>query len=133
MLKISTKKFDPANLPEGVWVTYSEGVRFKVRKLTSDSTRAIRKPFVRLELELNPSSRRLEHVEKVDNDGLDDALAEYLIEAFEGIGDDNGILPNTPESRKAILNQPSLREFIWEASQSLEIVSQEKREDDLKN
>lgn len=134
MLKISTKKIDSDNINEGVWVNYSDGVRFKVRQLTGDAIRMIRQPFVSMEMGLNKSSRRLEKVEKVDQEALDDALATYLIEAWEGIGDEDGnVLPDNLDSRQAILNQLPLREFIWETAQSLEVYSRKKREADLKN
>lgn len=134
MLKISTKKFDPANWPEGVWATYADGVRFKIRKLTGDAIRELRRPYTRQEMELNPASRRMEQVEKIDSEKFDEVLAGYLIEVFEGIGDDDGrVLPDSPESRKAILNIPVLRDFIWAAAQSLEIAQQEKADADVKN
>jgi hypothetical protein len=134
MLKISTKKFDPANLPEGVWVTYSEGVRFKIRKLTGDALKALRKPFVTTSLEFNLSSRRMEQAEKLDIEKYDDALVEFIIEGFENLGDESGnMLPDSLESRRAIMNIPALREFIWESASTLDLLQQQKQEEKVKN
>lgn len=134
MLKISTKKFDPANWPEGVWGTYAPGVRLKIRKLTSDAIGGIRKPFVRLEMEVDKASRRMMPVEKVETDAFDDALTNYLIEAYEGLGDDEGNpLPDDLASRKAIMNDLTLRDWIWAFAQSQEVIAQAAHEDEIKN
>lgn len=133
MIKINTKKFDAQNQPEGVWITYSDGVRFKIRKLTNDALREIRKPFVRIEMELDQKTRSMKQVEKVNEDKLNDAITTYLIEAFEGIGDENGApLPDNLASRQAIINQPVLSDFIWAAAQSLEIAQQQKEQEEIK-
>jgi hypothetical protein len=134
MLIINTKKYDPEKKPEGVWFSYADGVRVKIRKLTGDVMKELRKPFVRLEMEYNPMSRRMEQSEKIDTEKYDEALSAYIMEEWEGFGDENGnILQNTPESRRAIINIPALREFIWEAATSLDIIAAAKNEEDLKN
>jgi hypothetical protein len=134
MLIINTKKYDPEKIPEGVWFSYADGVRVKIRKLTGDVMKELRKPFVRLEMEYNPMSRRMEQSEKIDTEKYDEALSAYIMEEWEGFGDENGnILQNTPESRRAIINIPALREFIWEAATSLDIIAAAKNEEDLKN
>lgn len=134
MLKINTQKFDPANWPEGTWIAYTEGVRFKVRKLTAEALREIRKPHVRLEMELNPVTRRMEQVEKLDAEKFDDALTDYLLEDFEGIGDENGnVLAANLANKKAILNMPVLRDFIWAAAQAIEVAGDQRTEQAVKN
>ncbi|MCK9570058.1 hypothetical protein M0R72_14035 [Candidatus Pacearchaeota archaeon] len=134
MIKISTKKFDPNALPEGVWATFAEGVKLKIRKLTSDALRELRRPHVQYVMELNPTSRRMEQVEKLDSEKFDEALAAYMLEAFDGIGDDDGTpLPDTMDSRRAILNIPQLKEFIWAVAQSLDVAQEERNREAAKN
>ena len=129
MLKLSKKKFNPEQFPEGVWAQYSEGVRFKIRKITGSAIKELRRPYVRFEMELSPSSRRMEQIEKVDTDKFDDALAMYMIEAFEGVGDEDGnMLSDDLESRKIILDIPVLKDFIWAVSQSIDIAGAVKQE-----
>lgn len=134
MLKIAKRGFDLQNPPEGVWGTFSEGVRFKVRKLTSEAAKALRKPHVRLEMELDPGTRRMIQVEKLNEEKFDDALASYMIEAFEGVGDDQGNpLPDDLESRRMIFNIPQLRDWIWALAQSVEIAEAARQEAEIKN
>jgi len=136
MLKIGKiGKFDLKNPPEGVWGTFSEGVRIKVRKLTGEAAKAIRKPFIKLEMELDPSTRRMVPAEKLtDEEKFNDALSAYMIEAFEGLGDDEGNpLPDDIESRRMIFNVPQLRDWIWALAQSVEIAAQNLQEDEVKN
>lgn len=134
MLKISTKKFDPQNWPEGAWADYAPGVRFRVRPLTSDAIAALRAPFVQVKMEVDPASRQMKQVEKVDNEAFNDALSTYLIAGWEGLGDDNGApLPDNLESRQAILNQLPLKDFIWAAAQTLEAAAQSRKEEEIKN
>ena len=134
MLKIGKLGFDPATPPTGTWGTYQAGVRLKIRKLTGEALRELRRPYVRTEMELDPRSRRMAPVEKVDAEKLDDALADYLIEDFEGIGDEEGRpLPVDPESKRRIMNQPALAEWIMAFANSLEMAQAERHQDELKN
>ena len=134
MLKIGKLGFDPANPPDGTWGTFQEGVRLKIRRLTGDVMRELRRPFVRSEMELDVRTRRMIPVEKVDIEKLDDALADYLIQDFEGIGDEEGRpLPVDPESKRRIMNQPALAEWIMAFANSLEMAQAERHQDELKN
>lgn len=134
MLKIGKLGFDPATPPTGTWGTYQAGVRLKIRKLTGEALRELRRPYVRTEMELDPRSRRMVPAEKVDAEKLDDALADYLIEDFEGIGDEEGLpLPVDLESKRRIMNQPALAEWIMAFANSLEMAQAERHQDELKN
>jgi hypothetical protein len=134
MLKIGKLGFDINNLPEGIWSTFSEGVKFQIRKLTREAAAAIRKPFTKLEMEVDPASRKTVAVEKIEQEGLEDALAMYVIQDFEGVGDDEGNpLPNNLESRKRIMNHPQLRDWIWAVAQSIELISKAEQEEEGKN
>ncbi|HOR32195.1 MAG TPA: hypothetical protein PK311_05825 [Syntrophales bacterium] len=134
MLKIGKLGFDPATPPTGTWGTYQAGVRLKIRKLTGEALRELRRPYVRTEMELDPRSRRMVPAEKVDAEKLDDALADYLIEDFEGIGDEEGLpLPVDLESKRRIMNQPALAEWVLAFAQSLEVAQAERQRDEIKN
>jgi|GEM_PF-1384177 len=136
MLKLGKLgKFDIKNPPEGVWATFSEGVRFKVRKLTAEAAKAIRKPFIKMEMELDPVTRRMVPAEKLtDEEKFNDALASYMIEAFEGVGDEDGnLLSDNVESRRMIFNVPQLRDWIWGLAQSVEIAAANLQESEVKN
>lgn len=131
MLKLGKVGFDNARWPDGIWGTFAEGVEFKVRKLTAEAVRQLRKPFVKVEMTLNAATRRMEPVESITDEGrYDDAVTDYLIEDFRGIGDEEGnALPVTLESKKRIMNSLALKEWVWAFTQSLEFA----REEELKN
>lgn len=131
MLKIGKLGFDNNNWPAGVWGKFSDGVKVKVRKLTAEAVRELRKPFIKTEMILNTSSRRMEPVEHIgDPEKYDDALTDYLIEDFTGIGDEEGNqLPVTLESKKRIMNHLALKDWIWAFAQSVEASVQEKSQE----
>lgn len=135
MLKIGKLGFDNENWPEGVWGTFSQGVEIKVRKLTAEAIRELRKPFLKTEMVPNASSRRMELSEQIDNqEKYDDAVTDYLIEDFRGIGDEDGnSLPLDLESKKRIVNHLALKDWIWTFAQSIEACAQEKSEGARKN
>ena len=135
MLKIGKLGFDNDNWPAGIWGTFSEGVEVKVRKLTAEAVRELRKPFLKVEMVVNTSSRQMEPREQVkDPDKYDDALTDYLIEDFKGIGDEEGnSLPVTLESKKRMMNNLALKDWIWAFAQSIETSQQIKNEAARKN
>jgi hypothetical protein len=137
MLKINTKKFDPANWPEGIWGTYAPGVRLKIRKLSADVFQSLRKPFIRMEMEVDKKSRRMIPVERTDDkadEEFENAMKTYLIEAFEGLGDENGNpLPDDLESRKSIMNNLPLNDWVWAFAQSQEVIAEQKHQEEIKN
>jgi hypothetical protein len=134
MLKIGKLGFDPQNPPDGTWGAFQDGVRLRVRKLTGEVLRELRRPFVRIEMDLDPRSRRMVPVEKADAEKLDEALADYLIQDFEGIGDEEGRpLPVDLESKKRIMNQPALAEWVMAFAHSLEVAQAERQRDEIKN
>jgi len=131
MLKVDKLGFDNNNWPEGVWGKFAEGVDVKVRKLTAEATRELKKPFIKTEMTVNTLSRRMEPVERIgDPEKYDDALTDYLIEDFTGIGDEAGNpLPVNLESKKRIMNHLPLRDWVWAFAQSVEASVQEKSEE----
>lgn len=134
MLKITTKKFDPANWPEGTWATFSEGAEFKIRKINSDIIRGLRKPLVTVKMEFNTDTRMTEEVEKFDPVEWADTLAGYVLEDFKGCGDDEGNpLPVNLASKKAIMNYPQLREFILSIAQAIDVITARRQEAEIKN
>lgn len=129
MLKLGkVGEFDVANPPPGVWGTFSEGVRIKVRKLTAEVISGVRKQYTRIDMEVDPKSRRMVPVEKVSDEKYDDAMTDYLIEDFAGLGDGEGIaLPVTLESKKRILNYLPLKDFVWAFAQSMDTTEEQEK------
>ena len=121
MLKLSKRN----GSTDGKWITYAEGVEFKVRPLTSSVLREIRKSVVKVRMELDPQSRRMVPVEEVDNEAFDAALADYMIEDFKGISNDKDEpLPLDLSSKQLILDQIALRDFIMATAQALDITAE---------
>ncbi len=137
MLKIGKLGFDadPANWPEGVWGTFQEGVRFKVRKITTEILQKLRDKCCSSEMELDPNSRRMIPVKKLNEKKYDDLIADFMLEDFEGVGSDDSdqFLDKSLESKKRIMNVTALRDWIWAAAFSLDMADIQKKEDELKN
>lgn len=116
MLKIKTGE------AEGKWFKYADGVEFKIRPLTGNVLREIRKPAVKVSMQVDPKTRRMIPIEDVDDDKFDEAVTDYILEDFKGVGDDNGnLFEPTLENKKLIMDQLPLRDFIWSAAQSLDV------------
>jgi len=123
MLKIGKLGFDGNNLPTGVWGEFSDGVKIKVRRLTAEVIRELRRPHVTTSMV--PHEGRMVQSEKLDPEKYDEAIMDYLIEDFEGIGDENGNpLPKTLESKKRILNEISIKDWVWAFAQSIQTVQE---------
>lgn len=126
--------FTGNGLPEGIWGNYCEGVRLKIRKLSSEALRFLKKKHSKIVMELDSRSRRMVPLEKIDDDAFEDAITDYLIEDWEGIGDEAGnLLPLNLESKMLIMDKLFLREWIWSFAQTLEIADAEKKEAEIKN
>lgn len=118
MLKLTKKTVTG----EGRWFEYAEGLEIKIRPLTGEIMKEVRKPAVKIKMEVLPGSRKMAPVETVDDNLLNDLLADYLIEDFKGIGGDDGqALPLTLDSKKLILDEIPLREFVWASAQALDM------------
>ena len=101
---------------------YQEGVAFWVRPVTGTIMRDIRKKCITGNtVEYNQRTRTMETVEQVDDEKYDNLITDYIVEKWEGIGGGDGNpLPATPESKKLILDQAALGEFVWAAAKSLD-------------
>ena len=107
---------------EGKWFKYSDGVEFKIRPLTGTVMRELRKTAVKINMELDPKTRRMIPVEDVNDEKLEEALADYILEDFKGVGDEAGnVFEPTLENKKLIMDQLPLKDFIWAAAQSLDV------------
>lgn len=119
MLKITNYKSDepvPSRRFE-----YQLGVAFWVRPLIGTTLKNFRKQCVTEDLGYSAVSQRMEPVEKVNDDKLNDLIADYILEKWEGVGGQDGQpLPITLESKKLILDQLAIKNFIWAAAQSLD-------------
>lgn len=126
MLKI--KKINTNELPPGREFKYAEGVFFWVRPLTGTILRNFRAQCVTADYSYNPATQRMEQVEKVDDDKLTDLIADYILEKWEGVGGEDGQpLPVTLESKKLILDQLAIKNFVWAVAQSLDTSEAEKK------
>jgi hypothetical protein len=114
---------------------FSDGVEVKVRKLNAEAVRELRKPFIKTEMVLNASTRRMEPVERIgDPEKYDDALTDYLIEDFTGIGDEEGNpLPVNLREQEAHHESLGAEDWIWAFAQSVEASVQEKSQEALGN
>lgn len=128
MIKIGGMGFDPNNIPEGIWGDYASGARIKARKINVEILNALKKPYTTTSMQLDTKARKMVPVEKVDDEAYEDALTDYMIEDFEGFGDNAGnALPVNLESKKMLLNIISIKEWVWAFAQSLEVFAAEKK------
>lgn len=122
MLKITKASGD------GRWFAYQEGVEIKIRPLTGTILRDLRKQAAVSRMELDPKTRRMIPVEDIDEDKMESILADYLIEDWKGIGDDEGNpMAVTQENKHLVLDQPLIRDFVWGAAQSLDIIEEREK------
>lgn len=118
--------FDADNPPPGIWGTFAPGVRLKVRKLTAEVIRKIRKKYSKTEMQADNARRMVASEVLCDEQGYDDGLIDYIIEDFEGIGDEAGKpLPVTLESKKIALNYLPLKDWVWTFAQSADMTAEE--------
>src|SRR3990172_4163388 len=101
---------------------YQDGVAFWIRPVTGTIMRDLRKKCITGNtVEFNPRSRTMETVEQVDDEKYDRLITDYIIDKWEGIGGEDGNpLPVTVESKRLILDQAVLSEFVWAAAKSLD-------------
>lgn len=119
MLKI--KKQTAVKNSQGQRFEYAEGVAFWVRPLTATVLRDLRKQCIKTKLEFDPKSRKMESIEEIDGEKFDTLLTDHILDLWEGVGGEDGQpLPVTLESKKMILDQLPLRDFIWAMAQSLD-------------
>ncbi|MDD5207741.1 MAG: hypothetical protein PHS17_20090 [Desulfobacterales bacterium] len=122
-LKIGKLGFDPTNPPPGVWGNFTATARLKIRKLTQEIVQTLRKPFVTTEMEVDPKSRRMMPVDKLDTDKYNDAITDYLIEDWneEFVDDETGdLLPKSLDSKKRIMNYLPVNDWIWGFAQAID-------------
>ncbi len=126
MLKI--KNYNTSETAPGRQFKYAEGVSFWVRPLTGTILRNFRKQCATSDFGYNSASQKMEPVEKVDDDKLNGLIADYILEKWEGVGGEDGQpLPVTLESKKLILDQLAIKNFVWAAAQSLDTTETEKK------
>lgn len=107
---------------EGRWFQYAEGVEFKIRPLSGNILRELRKSTSTVRMCPDSKSGRLVQVNDVNEEKFDEAVTDYILEDFKGVGDDKGnLFELTLENKKLIMDQLPLRDFIWSAAQSLDV------------
>jgi hypothetical protein len=121
MLKISANQSRESRRFE-----YAPGVAFWVRPVTASILQELRRKCVTSRMAPNRSTRQLESVDELDHEKFDATLADYILERWEGVaGEDGRELPVSPESKKLVLDQLELSEFIWAAAKSLDATGPE--------
>lgn len=121
MLKISTNQTRESRRFE-----YSPGVAFWVRPITASILQELRRKCVTSRMAPSPRTRQLETVDELDDAKFEAALADYILERWEGLlGDDGTELPVTAENKKLVMDQLALGEFVWAASKSLDTTGAE--------
>lgn len=121
MLKISRNQTKESRRFE-----YAPGVAFWVRPVTSSILQELRRGCLASRLGTNPKTRQLENVDELDDTKFEAALADYILERWEGVlGEDSEALPLTTENKKLVMDQLVLSEFIWAAAKSLDTTGAE--------
>jgi hypothetical protein len=134
LVKISTKKVDPSNPPDGTWATYIEGAEVQIRKLNRQIVKALRDPFVTPVEEYDATLKIFVKKEKVDNEGFENAFNRYVVQNFKGFGDDDGyVLSDNDISRKALLDNKEIGEFIINYANAVEFIEEKKKGEEIKN
>ena len=134
MIKITTKKFDPQNPPDGAWVKYQEGAEIQIRKMNKEILHALRAPFITISMEYDPQSHKYVEKETADSGKIEEALTGYLVQKFRGFGDDDGnVLPDTQDSREALMNDLAVRDFVWGYAHAAEIIQAARQDTEVKN
>lgn len=105
---------------------YAPGVAFWVRPVTASILQELRRGCLTSRMGTNPKTRQLENVDELDDVKFDAALADYILDRWERVsGEDGEALPVTLESKKLILDQLVLSEFIWACAKSLDTTGAE--------
>lgn len=111
---------------QGQRFEYAEGVAFWVRPVTASVLRNLHRQCTKTKVEFDKKSRKMEPTGDIDGEKLENLLADYIIEKWEGVCGENGQpLPVTLESKRMILDQLPLRDFIWAVAQSLDTTEAE--------
>lgn len=133
LIKITTKKFDINNPPDGTWVKYADGAEIQIRKWNAEVIREIRKPFVTSSMEYDTRANTLVPKETVDPDKFNDALNDYLVQNFKGFGDEDGeAIPVNTEGRRNMMKDISIGEFVMNYAKRIEMIDALQKEDDIK-
>lgn len=107
---------------EGKWFKYADGVEFKIRPLTGNILREVRKSATTTRMQFDSKSGRMMQIEDVNEVKFDEAVTDYILEDLKGVGDEEGnLFEPTLENKKLVMDQLSLKDFIWSAAQSLDV------------
>ena len=120
------------NQNESVWISYSNEAEFLIRPLTASSVEKIRKQFVKSKI--GNKNGEVTIIEVVDDEKFNDALIDYIIEDWKGIGDEDGNdLDCNLENKKLVMDISEISEFILTAAKKLPMLSKNKIEAEIKN
>lgn len=140
----------PTEDTEGKWFDFDiRGVviRLKVRALSSEIMKTIRKRHKKTKMKKDPSTRQLAHVDIFDEEKISDDIIDHVLESFEGVqaieeidGVDTPVdlevnltnkklLANTP----SIDDNPSVSDFLFDTAKELAATTTLELEKQVKN
>lgn len=141
----------PTEDTEGKWFDFDiRGVviKLKVRALSSEIMKTIRKRHKKTKMKKDPSTRQLTPVDMFDEEKISDGIIDHILEAFEGVqiiekveGSENKLvdlevnlankklLANTPSTD----DNPSVSDFLFDTAKELAATTTLELEKQVKN
>lgn len=140
----------PTEDTEGKWFDFDiRGVviKLKVRALSSEIMKTIRKRHKKTKMKKDPASRQLTQVDIFDEEKISDDIIDHILESFEGVqileeieGEDTPVdmevnlvnkklLANTP----SVDDNPSVSDFLFDTAKELAATTTLELEKQVKN
>jgi hypothetical protein len=108
---------------EGRWEKFGGDIEFKIRPLTAEIMKRLTESARTGRMVLEPKSGRM--IPEIDNEKLEELVRDHLIEDWRGVEDDAdppASLPCTSETKKAVLDNLSVQDFVFERARSADIL-----------
>lgn len=129
------KEYKPDELPASKMFEYAPGVELWIRPLKCSIVQDFRKKCTKTSMQYNAQSRGMEPVEEIDTTKFNDLLADYILEkwnpnAFGKLspgGTEVIPLDINLASKKLILDEPSISDFVRVTAQSLDTTEAESK------
>ena len=128
---IIIKECKPAELPESKMFTYAPGVDLWIRPMKNSIMKQFYKQCTKTTMQYNAQARSMDPVEEVDKEKLNDLIADYTLEKWSegafGRQENGRIIPYdiTLAGKKAILDEPSISDFVLAATKALDTTEAE--------
>jgi hypothetical protein len=120
---------------EGVWVDYGDGLKVKVRRLSSKTSRDVRR---KLEKPYSAQFRNREMPDALQEELLNKQVAQAIVLDWEGVedpdGKDGAMLPYSQDNVLRMVKEfPDFRDDILTAAMERSTFEKEQREKGAKN